>query len=177
MTTTTHIGQSIESARRYLAEHPEEACYTDSAATAVVESGLRCRVEGPQGFTLSTDMPGGVGGEGTAPSPGWVARAGLAACDATVIVMRAAELGIDLTSVEVTVDGESDDRGLLAVDESVPAGPQSIRTRVRVTASDAEPGEIEALVHWAERHSPVADAHRRSIPSSLELEINGVSQT
>lgn len=172
-TTTTRIGQSIESARRYLAEHPEEACYTDSAATAVVESGLRCRVEGPNGFSLSTDMPGGVGGEGTAPSPGWIARAGLAACDATLIVMRAAELGIDLASVEVTVDGESDDRGLLAMDDSIPAGPQSIRTRVRITAHDVEPRDVEALVHWAERHSPVADAYSRSVPSTLELEIDG----
>jgi uncharacterized OsmC-like protein len=172
MNTTTHIGQSIESARGYLAEHPEEARYTDSVATAVVESGLRCRVEGPDGVTLHTDMPGGVGGGGAAPSPGWIARAGLAACDATLIVMRAAELGIDLTSIEVTVDSESDDRGILAIDESIPAGPLSIRTRVRITARGVEPGVIEALVDWAERHSPVSDAHRRIVPSSLELEIN-----
>lgn len=172
MTTTTHIGRSIVSARGYLAEHPEEARYTDSAAAAVIESGLRCRVESANGFTLHTDMPGGVGGEGTAPSPGWIARAGLAACDATLIAMRAAELGIDLTSLEVTVDSESDDRGILGADESIPAGPLSIRTRVRITAHDVEPGVIEELVDWAERHSPVSDAHRRSVPSSLELEIN-----
>jgi uncharacterized OsmC-like protein len=170
--TTTHIGQSIQIARQYLAEHSEEARYTDSVATAVIEAGLRCRVEGPLGATLHTDMLGGVGGEGAAPSPGWLARASLAACDATLIVMRAAELGIDLESLEVTVDGESDDRGLLAVDESVPAGPLSIRTRVRISAPGAEPGAIAELVEWAERHSPVADAFRRSIPSSLQLEIN-----
>ena len=48
MIASNHIGQAIESARRYLADHPEEARYTDSAASAVVESGLRCRVEGPE---------------------------------------------------------------------------------------------------------------------------------
>jgi uncharacterized OsmC-like protein len=176
MSTTTNIGQSIEIARGYLAEHPAEARYTDSVATAVVESGLRCRVEGPNGATLHTDMPGGVGGEGAAPSPGWLARASLAACDATLIVMRAAELGIDLESVEVTVDSESDDRGLLAVDESVPPGPLGIRTRVRITAHGAEPGAITELVEWAERHSPVADALRRSVPSSLQLEINQINE-
>lgn len=170
--STTHIAQSIEIARTYLAEHPENARYTDSVATAVVEAGLRCRVEGPNGAAVYTDMPGGVGGDDTAPSPGWLARASLAACDATLIVMRAAELGIDLQSVEVVVDSESDDRGLLAVDESVPAGPIGIRTRIRITAPDVDPGVLQELIEWAERHAPVSDAFRRSVPSTTQLEIN-----
>lgn len=37
--------------------------------------------------------------------------------------MRAAELGIALQRVEVVVDSESDDRGILAMDDEVPAGP------------------------------------------------------
>jgi uncharacterized OsmC-like protein len=98
-------------ARRYLSQHPSECSYTDSAATAVVEKGLRCRVERPDGAVLVTDMPTAVGGDGTAPSAGWVARAALASCDATVVAMRAAELGIRLQRIEVTVDSESDDRG------------------------------------------------------------------
>jgi uncharacterized OsmC-like protein len=112
MTTSSNIGRSIESARRYLAEHPEEARYTDSVASAVLEDGLRCRVDGPNGATVYTDMPTGVGGESTAPSPGWLLRAGQASCEATLIMMRAAELGIPLQRVEVVVDSESDDRGI-----------------------------------------------------------------
>ncbi|MGH9248135.1 MAG: hypothetical protein ACRD0W_01240 [Acidimicrobiales bacterium] len=65
MITSSHIGKSIEFARGYLVEHPEEARYTDSAASAVVEAGLRCRVEGPDGTTVYTDMPAGVGGGST----------------------------------------------------------------------------------------------------------------
>ena len=58
--TTEHIGQSIERAIGYLSEHPEEARYTDSSATAVIE-GLKSRVESPHGATVVSDMPKDVG--------------------------------------------------------------------------------------------------------------------
>jgi uncharacterized OsmC-like protein len=170
MTTSTHIGRSIQTARDYLAEHPEEARYTDSAASAVVENGLRCRVDGPDGATIHTDMPAGVGGECTAPSPGWFTRAGHASCEATLITMRAAELGIPLQRVEVVVDSESDDRGILAMDDDVPAGPLSLRTRVRITADGVERRVLHELVGWAERYSPISDAVRRAVPMSIEVE-------
>ena len=65
----------MENAGAYLTEHPDEARYTDSLATARVESGLRVVVDGPAGERLETDMPAGVGGAGSAPSPGWFLRA------------------------------------------------------------------------------------------------------
>jgi hypothetical protein len=44
-----NIRESIENAKQYLSEHPDEARYTDQAATAVIEDGLRCRVEYTEG--------------------------------------------------------------------------------------------------------------------------------
>jgi uncharacterized OsmC-like protein len=170
MATSSHIGQSIRLARNYLTEHPEAARYPDSAASAVVEDGLRCRVEGPGGAVIYTDMPARVGGEATAPSPGWLARAAYACCEATVVSMRAADLGIALHRVEVVVDGESDQRGILAVDDEVPAGPLRIRIRVRVTADGIDPQVIREIVDWADRHSPLSDATRRTIPVNIEVE-------
>ena len=131
--TTEHIGQSIESAIGYLSEHPDEAHYTDTVATAVID-GLRAQVDGPGGASLVSDMPAGVGGADSAPSPGWLLRAAIASCDATVIAMRAAQEGVELSTLEVTVDSESDDRGLLGMDDAVPAGPLSTRIRVKVAA-------------------------------------------
>ena len=125
MTTSSHISRSIEVARHHLAAHPEAARYTDFAASAVVEDGLRCRVDGARGETIYTDMTAAVGGGSSAPSPGWLTRAGHASCEATLISMRAAELGIRLQRVEVLVDSESDARGILAVDDEVPPGPLS----------------------------------------------------
>jgi uncharacterized OsmC-like protein len=165
-----HIRQSIENAKQYLSEHPDEARYTDRPATAVIEDGLRCRVETPEGTVVVTDMPAGMGGGGSAPSPGWVARAAQASCDATLIAMRAAELGVPLQRLQVTVDSESDDRGLLGMDEAVPAGPLNSRIRVRIAADGVEPARLRELVEWADRHSPVSDAVRRAVPTTVEVE-------
>ena len=62
---TTHIRDAIEGASAYLREHPDEAAYTDSLATARVVDGLNVRVDGPAGEMLETDMPAAVGGSGS----------------------------------------------------------------------------------------------------------------
>ena len=121
------IADAIRNATEYLTTNPGEARYTDSAV-ATLEGGLKVRVAAPDGREIETDMPKGVGGEDSAPSPGWLFRGALAASDTTFIAMRAAMLGVELTDVEVTIDSESNDHGILGIDESVPAGPLSVRT-------------------------------------------------
>ena len=165
-----NVKKSIEKAIGYLEEHPNEARYTDTAAAATIEETLRCHAVAPDGTAVKSDMPPSVGGGGASPSPGWLMRAALANCDATLIAMRAAQMGIELTELEVIVDGESDDRGILGMDDSVPAGPLSMRTRVRIAASGASEEDLREIVEWAEKHSPVADAIRRSVPMSTEVE-------
>lgn len=166
------IRDAIHGAIQYLSEHPGEARYTDSPATAIIEEGLRCRVEGSKsGVTVVTDMPPAVGGEGSAPSPGWLSRAAQASCDATVIAMRAAQEGIRLKVLQVTVDSESDDRGLLGMDESTPAGPLNARVRVRIAADGVSEERLRRLVEWGDHHSPVTDCVRRAVPTMLEVEI------
>jgi hypothetical protein len=44
------------------------------------------------------------------------------------------------------VDSESDDRGILGMDEEVPAGPVSSRIRVRIDAEDVTPDQLRELV-------------------------------
>lgn len=83
------IRSAIEEASRRLTEHPEAAAATDAPATAVREEGLRFRVDGPAG-AVTSDMSNAVGGGVTAPTPGWLLRAALASCDATLVAMEAA---------------------------------------------------------------------------------------
>ena len=164
---TDAIRTAIEGASTYLTEHPDEARYTDSLATARVEEGLRIRVEGPSGESLVTDMPAAVGGGGAAASPGWFLRASVAACVTSLAVMRAAQLGIDGFACEVEVDSESDDRGILGLDESVPGGPLSMRIGLRM--SGAAPDLLDELAHWAVAHCPVSDAVRRAVQVSVQM--------
>jgi uncharacterized OsmC-like protein len=171
MQESKRVGEAIAGAIDHLTEHPEEASYTDSAAVATLESGLRVSVRDPAGRTVETDMTPGVGGEDTAPSAGWLFRAALAACDTTLIAMRAAMLGVELTDVEVTIDSESNDHGILGIDESVPAGPLSIRTHVRVSAKDADEQALRGLVEWGIAHCPVCDAAKRAVPMTVDIDV------
>ena len=164
------IGDAIRNATEYLRDHPEEAGYIDSPAVATLGDALEVTVTDPDGRTITTDMPKGVGGADGAPSPGWLFRAALAACDTTLIAMRAAMLGVELDHVEVTVDSESNDYGILGIDESTPAGPASVRTRVKIAAKDADASAVRDLVEWAVAHCPVSDATKRAIPMTLEIE-------
>jgi uncharacterized OsmC-like protein len=163
------IRDAIEAARAYLIDHPDAARSTDSAATATVVDGLVVRTTGADGRVLTTDMVPSVGGTATAPSPGWLLRAAEASCVATLIAMRAAMLRIDLEMLEVTVDSVSDDRGLLGVDEAVPAGPLSGRVSVRLVANDVDAAILEEIARWGVKHCPVCDAVERAVPVSLEV--------
>src|SRR5437868_6350342 len=73
---TTDIGNALSQAVDYLREHRSEARYTDSAATAVLGDGLRVTVTGPDGASLTTDMPKSIGGHGESPSAGWFSSRG-----------------------------------------------------------------------------------------------------
>lgn len=165
------IRQSIERVTGFFGEHPEKALSTDRPATATVEQGLRCTATGPNGEVVVTDMPKGIGGAASAPTPGWLLRAALASCDATVIAMRAAQLGVVLNRLEVTVDSVSDDRGILGLGDGILPGPQSVRIRVRIGAEGASAEELRQIAAWAEAHSPVGDAVRRAVPSRFDVEV------
>jgi uncharacterized OsmC-like protein len=157
---------AIDGEMAYLTEHPDEARYTDSVATARIEHGLRVSVEGPNGESVTTDMPPSVGGDGSAPSAGWVLRAAVAACTLTLIAMRAAHQGVELGDLEVVVDSESDDRGILGLDPTIPAGPLSMRIAVR--ADGPVSPELRDIVDWAVDHCPVSDAVKRAVPVTVE---------
>lgn len=42
--------------------------------------------------------------------------------------MRAAMLGVEMDEIEVSIDSESNDYGILGIDDSTPAGPLSVRS-------------------------------------------------
>ena len=165
------IRTAIEGAISYLTENPEDGKATDSVATATIEQDLRCVVRGPDGAEVYTDMVTSVGGSNSAPSPGWVVRAATASCVATLIVMKASLEGAQIDTLEVTVDSESNDLGILGIDEDVPAGPLSVSVRVKVGSRDTDPDALREIVDWAHEHCPLCDLTKRAVPISLETEI------
>jgi uncharacterized OsmC-like protein len=169
------IRNSLQQTKSALAERPENARSPDRPATAVIDAGLRCRLEAPDGSVLFTDMPAPLGGEASAPTPAWLARAARASCVATMVAVRAAELGWELARVEVVAESESDLCGMLGLDETVPPGPLRTALRVRIEAPGLNPGQLNELAEWAERHSPVSDLVTRAVPSTVALDVEAIA--
>ena len=173
----THIKQSVEKVIEHYTKNPDDARGPGARVTAVMEDGLRCRVQKQDGTAIViTDMSTGIGGGGSAPSPGLIFRAALASCDATFITLRAAQEGIKLTTLEVIVEGDPDDigtLGFLGIDESVPAGEFGLRLTFRIGAENATPERLRELVRWIGDHSPVGDSVSRAIPTAVDVEVVG----
>lgn len=117
-----------------------------------------------------TDMPPAMGGAASAPNPGWYLRGAMASCTASVIAMRAAKLGVALDTLEVTVEGDTDHRGILGLDDRISAGQSALHMIVKI-AGKADSRTLRELVAWGEAHSPVGCTLKDGPPCSLEVDV------
>ncbi len=164
------IRESIERTGAALAQSPAKARSTAAPLTARLIDGLSFEVKGTGGEMVRTDMPPAMGGEASAPSPGWLMRASLAACTATVIAMRAAQLDIKLTALEVDAESDTDSRRLLGLDDQAPS-VLALRLRIRIGAQGASEAMLREIAAWGDAHSPVACTVRTPPAISTEVEI------
>ncbi len=108
------------------------------------------------GFVVKCDMPVARGGTNTAPTPGNVMRASVAACLAVGYKSWGAELGVPIDDVEIELSTEIDMSGQ-AGDSPAPPGWQRIRWHVRLSSS-ASDSDVERVLAQAERLSPMLDS-------------------
>ncbi len=165
------IASALGSLTTTIKADPEKARAKYAPATATLADGLKCRVTGPSGESLVTDMNKAMGGDASAPNPGWYFRASIAACCSTAIAMNAARRGINLTSLEVTAEADGDNRGILGMDQTVSAGHAALRTNVTIAAANASPEQLQDLVRFAEAHSPVGCTVRDAPPNTLHVNV------
>jgi uncharacterized OsmC-like protein len=164
------IREAVENVEEYYRTTANPGPQADIPATAVIEEGLRCRIESPDGRAIYTDMPTSIGGSASANSPGWHLRAALASCDATLLAMRAARTGIELDSIEVRVEASSDGRGML-LDDGVSPASSDMCIYFRIGTGGASREQIEALIAWVEEHSPVGNDVARALEPRSEIEM------
>jgi uncharacterized OsmC-like protein len=167
---SSDIGKAVESVEQYFQTQSEPGPRADVPAIATIKDGLKCRIESPDGTAIYTDMPKSIGGSASANSPGWHLRAALASCDATLLAMRAARLGLKLNSIEVRVEATSDGRGMF-LDEGVLPGSPEMCLYFKIAASDVSREAIKDLVHWVEQHSPVGSDVSRAVDLRSEIEL------
>jgi uncharacterized OsmC-like protein len=93
---------------------------------------------------------------------------GLASCLTAGVASVAQNRGIQLRSVESTVEGHHDIRGILGADNDVRNGFNDIKVTFTIDA-DASKQEIEALVAQSQKRSAVFDA--LSNPTEVSVEV------
>lgn len=107
--------------------------------------------------TLEADHPETFAAPDNGITPIEYLLVGLASCLTAGVASVAQNRGIQLRSVESTVEGNHDIRGILGVDSDVRNGFNDIRVTFAIDA-DASQEEIEALVAQSQKRSAVFDA-------------------
>jgi uncharacterized OsmC-like protein len=93
---------------------------------------------------------------------------GLASCLTAGVASVAENRGIRLRSVEATVEGQHDIRGILGADSDVRNGYNDIKVTFTIDA-DASREDIEALVAQSQKRSAVFDALAN--PTNVSVEV------
>jgi uncharacterized OsmC-like protein len=105
-----------------------------------------------------------VGGSGDIPCSGDLLLGALAACQETTIRMVAANMGIELASLEVEIEADWDARGTLAMGD-YPIGLTAIRCTTRITVPQDVKGErADRLLRSAEKYCVVLNTLRNGVP-------------
>lgn len=116
-------------------------------------------------FVLENDEPEILLGEDQAPNPVEYLLHALAGCVTTSMVFHAASRGIEIESVESSLEGDIDIQGFLGLSDQAPRGYKTIRVRLRVK-TDASPEKLAELV----RYSPVYNTIVNPVPIELTIE-------
>jgi uncharacterized OsmC-like protein len=173
--TVEQIAASMERVVSAFRRKPQAGLHDDPPAEVRWAGGLRTVARTAAGAEVITDMPVAIGGDDTAPTPGWLLRSALASCAVTRIAMEAASRGIALQTLEAHATSRSDLRGLVGVAEPdgrrVPAGPLQMDLHVRIGAPGVDAGLLRTLVESTTGCSPVTGALEQPLPVGLHVEV------
>ncbi len=182
MTTEVANGVNVQAlleAREALKAAPEAAQFTWRAA-ATWQSGVHSSIQVQSYFGLGqehnhkqesvfdADHPAVFAAEDNGITPIEYLIVGLASCLTAGVASVAQNRGIQLRSVEATVEGNHDIRGILGADSDVRNGYNDIKVTFHIDA-DASREEIEALVAQSQKRSAVFDALTN--PTDVTVEV------
>ncbi len=116
-------------------------------------------------FVVDADEPAITAGGDSAPNPMEFLLHSLAGCLTSTMVYHAAVQGIEIESVESSLEGDIDVRGMLGLSGEVRKGYNKVRVRMRVKSA-ASADTLKELAMF----SPVYDIVSNSLPVELILE-------
>ena len=119
-------------------------------------------------FEADGDHPAVLCGEDAGPTPvEWVLHA-LASCLTAGIGNIAAARGVTLHSVESTVEGDIDLRGILGISNEVRNGFEAVRVSFKV-AGDAPEAKLREIVEQSRARSAVFDIVTNGVPVAIAV--------
>ena len=118
---------------------------------------------------FDADHPAVLVGQDAAPTPVEFLLHAIASCITAGIGNIAAARGVKLTSVESTVEGDIDLRGILGLSDEVRNGYQQMRVNYRITG-DASPEKLREIVEQAKARSAVYDVLTNGIPVEISID-------
>lgn len=130
--------------------------------------GANEEVRRDRAFVLEKDEPPILLGTDRGPNPVEYALAALIGCLTTTLVCHAAARGVRIEAIESEIEGDTDLRGFLGLDETVRNGLDRIRVTFKIEA-DAPPETIRELIELAQNRSGVFDMLKNGLPISVEL--------
>ncbi len=182
MTTEVSNGVNVQAlleAREVLKGAPEAAQFTWRASskwqsgvhsTTTIQNffGLGQEQSHKKEAVLDADHPEVFAAEDNDITPIEYLLVGLASCLTAGVASVAQNRGIQLRSVEATLEGHHDIRGILGVDSDVRNGFTDVKVTFNIDA-DASEQDIEALVGQSQKRSAVFGALTN--PTDITVEV------
>lgn len=123
-----------------------------------------------QPYVADADHPAVLVGADNGPTPvEWLLHA-IAACLTAGIANIAAARGVKLTSVESSVEGDIDLRGILGLSDEVRNGFSGIRVTFKI-AGDASAETLKKIVEQSRARSAVFDVLTNGTPVAISVEV------
>jgi uncharacterized OsmC-like protein len=121
-----------------------------------------------EAFTLDADHPQVLVGQDNGPTPVEFLLHALAACLTAGIANIAAARGVNLESVESTVEGDIDLLGLLGISKDVRNGYEQVKVSFRLRGDDPE--KLAAVVEQSRKRSAVFDVLTNGVPIDISVD-------
>ena len=158
-------------------DDPEAARVTLSALGELEQSDIACKVDTARA-AVTVGLHPAVGGETADVCSGDMLLEALAACAGVTLKAVATSLEIPIRGGTVSVEGDIDFRGALAVDRDAPVGLTDIRLSFDIDA-DATPEQLETLFTLTERYciiyQTLSQAPRMALRHAEDLAKAGAS--
>jgi len=121
-----------------------------------------------QPFRYAADHPAVLVGADHAPTPVEFLLHAIAACLTAGIANIAAARDVNLESVESTVEGDLDLRGILGLSDEVRNGYSHLKVSFKLRGDD--PDKLAAVVEQSRRRSAVFDVLTNGVPVDIDVD-------